>query len=344
MTPYELRRQDYSLNEEQQALSQAYAAFFRREAPASVVRAAEPLGFDEGLWKRLVGTGATTMALPQAVGGDGATVVDLVLMTEELGRALAPVPLISHVVATRLLARAGANPAGYADGRAITVALRPSRPGRRQLVPDAAIAGDVVALGPEGLALQRGTPVPHIANLGCTPLGWWAPGDSKPLPLAAGELAASLHRTALDDWRLLTASALVGLTAGALSLATDFARTRRTLGVPIGALQGVAFPLADIAIAVAGARNLVRRAAWMHEHEPGTRPDLPIIAYRYAARAAANGVAISQHVQGGLGFTVEADISLYFRRAKGWSVLGPDSAGDLAEVGRFLLADASGHS
>jgi alkylation response protein AidB-like acyl-CoA dehydrogenase len=340
MDPYELRRQDYSLSEEQEALTQTYEMFFRRESPSSAVRAAEPLGFDDGLWKRLVGTGVTTMALPESAGGDGATVVELALVAEELGRSLAPVPMISHAVATRLLARAGADPSGYADGRLVTLALQPSVSGRRQLVPDVAIAGDVIALGPEGLALYPGDPVPQTPNLGCCPLGWWAPASNAAVPLASGELASSLHRTALDEWRLLTASALVGLTAGALDLATDFARTRETLGVPIGALQGVSFPLADIAIAVAGARNLVRRAAWMHEHEGGVRPDLPAVAYVYAARAAATAAATSQHVQGGLGFTVEADISLYFRRAKGWSVPGPDAAGDLVSVGRFLLANA----
>jgi alkylation response protein AidB-like acyl-CoA dehydrogenase len=340
MDPYELRIHDYSLSEEQEVLTQTYKTFFLRESPTSAVRAAEPLGFDEGLWRRLVSTGVTTMALPESAGGDGATIVELALVAEELGRSLAPVPMISHSVATRLLARAGADPSGFTDGRLVTLALQPSLSGRRQLVPDAAIAGDVIALGPEGLALYPGDPVPHTPNLGCSPLGWWAPAGGAPVPLASGEMASALHLTAVDEWRLLTASALVGVTAVALDLAADFARTRETLGVPIGALQGVSFQLADIAIAVAGARNLVRRAAWMHEHEAGVRPDLPTVAYLYAARTAADAVSTSQHVQGGLGFTVEADISLYFRRAKGWGVLGIDAARALVSVGRFLLANA----
>src|SRR6202048_5618908 len=62
----------------------------------------------KGLWERLCATGATTMALPSSVGGDGATLVDLTLVAEEVGRALAPVPWIDHLCATRLLARLGA--------------------------------------------------------------------------------------------------------------------------------------------------------------------------------------------------------------------------------------------
>ena len=52
--------------------------------------------------------GATTMALPESSGGDGATLVDLTLVAEEIGRSLAPVPWIDHVCAARLLAPAGA--------------------------------------------------------------------------------------------------------------------------------------------------------------------------------------------------------------------------------------------
>ena len=73
-----------------------------------MVRAAEAVGFDKSLWERLCATGATTMALPESVGGDGATLVDLTLVAEEIGRSLAPVPWIDHVCAARLLARLGA--------------------------------------------------------------------------------------------------------------------------------------------------------------------------------------------------------------------------------------------
>ena len=102
----------------------------------------------------------------------------------------------------------------------------------------------------------------------------------------------------------------------------EFAKSRRTLGVPIGSLQGVAFPLADVMTELSGARNLVRKAAWYAEHEPEVRPELALAAFVHAAAAATESTWVSAHVQGGLGFTFEADISLYFLRAKGWSVLG----------------------
>ena len=105
MDRYELRRLDYSLSEDQPALQAAYKEFFKTNCSIETVRAAEASGFDKSLWERLCAMGATTMALPESVGGDGATLVDLSLVAEEVGRSLAPVPWIDHVCTARLLAR-----------------------------------------------------------------------------------------------------------------------------------------------------------------------------------------------------------------------------------------------
>ena len=86
MDRYELRREDYSLSEDQTDLQAAYQKFFKTNCSIEVVRAAEAIGFDKSLWERLCATGATTMALPESVGGDGATLVDLTLVAEEVGR------------------------------------------------------------------------------------------------------------------------------------------------------------------------------------------------------------------------------------------------------------------
>jgi len=99
MDRYELRRLDYSLTEDHEALQAAYKDFFKTHCSIETVRAAEESGFDKSLWERLCAMGATTMALPQSVGGDGATLVDLTLVAEEIGRSLAPVPWIDHVCA-----------------------------------------------------------------------------------------------------------------------------------------------------------------------------------------------------------------------------------------------------
>ncbi len=343
MERFELRRQDFRLDDDQQAVREGFGDFFTKQVPSSLVRDAQPLGFDADLWQRVVAMGATSMGLPEEAGGDGATLVDLVLVAEELGRVVAPVPLVSHVVASRLLARAGGAGellAAAAEGeRVVTLALQPGVGGNRQLVPDAAVARDVLAWSAEGLTLHTlPEPAAHVPNQGSTPLAWFDPAAGERTVLAAGPGAEALFRTAVAEWKLLTGAALVGIAESALQLGVEFAKSRRTLGVAIGALQGVAFPLADVVSEISGARNLVRKAAWYAEHEPATRPDLPLVAFVHAARAATEAAWVSAHTQGGLGFTVEADISLFFLRAKGWSVLGGDPGADRRHIAAALLA------
>src|ERR1700742_650754 len=119
MDRFELRRLDYSLTADHVDLQNAYKQFFKTSCPIETVRAAEPSGFDKSLWERLGATGATAMALPESVGGDGATLVDLTLVAEEIGRSLAPVPWIDHVCAARLLARLGAVEADIVSGKQV---------------------------------------------------------------------------------------------------------------------------------------------------------------------------------------------------------------------------------
>jgi alkylation response protein AidB-like acyl-CoA dehydrogenase len=341
---YELRLQDYSLNGDQESVRDAFSDFFRTQSTSAVVRAAEPLGYDASLWRKLAGMGVASMGLPSDRGGDDASLIDLALIAEEVGRTLAPVPFFGHVVTTRLI---GGAPGGEAvlDEAAsadepFALAFRQQRSGEAQLVPDGAIARNVVAYDGDQLVLWRAEKAaPHVANQGFTPLAWWEPApDAELVVLAQGEKARALYRTAVTEWKLLMAAGLVGLTEGALQLALDFVRSRETMGVPVGALQGVSFPLADVAINVATGRNLTWRAAWMLENEPQSDPALPALAYAFAARAATHGATTSAHMQGGLGFTIEADASLYFLRAKGWSVLGGDPTADLVEAGTTLLA------
>ena len=89
--------------------------------------------------------GATTMALPDTVGGDGATLVDLTLVAEEIGRSLAPVPWIDHICAARLLARLGAAETDVVNGKQL-VALDPQHDSVHgiRLIPTGSIADQII--------------------------------------------------------------------------------------------------------------------------------------------------------------------------------------------------------
>jgi alkylation response protein AidB-like acyl-CoA dehydrogenase len=342
MDSFELRYTDYSLTDDQEAVRDAFREFFTGECPTERVRAAEPLGYDAKLWGQFAELGGTSMSLPESAGGDGAGLIDLVIVAEEAGAALAPVPFAEHAAASRAIASSPAVPTGLltaAGERPVSLALQPVTGSGSQLVPAGAVVRDVLALAGEELVLVHAQEPPALVpNQGSTPLARWPLAAGQRTVLETGAAAAAAYETARAEWKLLTAAALVGLTERALSIAVEFVKTRETMGVPVGSLQGVSFPLADVAIGIAGARNLIRRAAWMAENEPGANPGLIPAAFAYAAQVATHGATTAAHMQGGLGFTAEADASLYFLRAKGWSVLGGGPAADITAVGDALIA------
>jgi alkylation response protein AidB-like acyl-CoA dehydrogenase len=340
MDLFELRYADYSLAEEQQAVRDAFREFFTAECPTSRVRAAEPLGYDATLWSQLAELGAGTMGLPESAGGDGAGLLDLVVVAEEAGAALAPVPFAEHTAASRAIAAFPGTAPDVLAERPVSLALRPGL--GTALVPAGAVVRDVLALDDADLVLVHATePPPLVPNQGSTPLARWALADGPRTVLASGPAAVARYERAVTEWKLLTAAALTGLTERALGIAVEFCKTRETMGVPIGSLQGVAFPLADVEIGVSGARNLVRRAAWLTDSEPGEHPEVIPAAFAYTAGVATHGTTTSAHMQGGLGFTIEADASLYFLRAKGWSVLAGDPSRDAMAVGDALITRAT---
>ncbi|MDT5171817.1 MAG: hypothetical protein QOD02_5182, partial [Mycobacterium sp.] len=177
MDRYELRRLDYSLTEDHQALQAAYRDFFKTHCSIETVRAAEESGFDKSLWERLCGTGATTMALPDNVGGDGATLVDLTLVAEEIGRSLAPVPWIDHICAARLLARLGSTEPDVVNGKQLA-AFDPQHDSARgvRLIPTGSIADQIIVRdGEDVVRLTFDTRPTKVDNIGRLPMAWVDP-------------------------------------------------------------------------------------------------------------------------------------------------------------------------
>ncbi|MCW1819721.1 acyl-CoA dehydrogenase [Mycolicibacterium conceptionense] len=345
MDRYELRRLDYSLTEDHVDLQTAYRQFFKTHSDIEAVRAAEPSGFDKSLWERLCAMGATTMALPESVGGDGATLVDLTLVAEELGRSLAPVPWIDHVVAARLLQRLGALESEDVLNGTQLVAIDPAQvaPTGPRLVPAGSIADHIVVRdGQDVVKLTFGTRPAKVDNIGKLPMAWVDPGaaDSRTV-LASGTEALAEYQRALDEWRLLTAAALVGLVEETMTIAAEFAKSRYTLGVPIGTLQGISHPLANIAITVQSGRGLARRAAWFLDNEPDERPELAPSAFVFMAEEAAKAATMAVHVQGGLGVSAEAAATAYLVRARGWALAGGDPGATAVRIAQIVSARES---
>lgn len=323
-----LRRHEASLSAEHEELRSAFSALFEKECPPERVRASEPLGFDRDLWSMLVATGVLTMSLPHGAGGDGGGLVEAALVAEQLGRRAAPVPLVEAIVASRALARAD-------PSRIATLALHPVAVGARQLVPAGAVADVVVGLeGDELVAFASADAPTPVDNLGSAPLAWRTlSGPGVRTVLARGGEARTGFEVAVREWKVLMAAAQTGVAQGALDLAVDYANQREAFGVPIGAFQAIAHALADVAVGVEGSRHLAWRAAWCCDHEPAVAAEAALIASLHAREVANRAATVGIHVQGGFGFTLESDMQLFFRRAKGWTVVSGDAYDELLALG-----------
>jgi alkylation response protein AidB-like acyl-CoA dehydrogenase len=338
MDRYELRRLDYSLSEDHKDLQAAYRQFFETHCSIEVVWAAEETGFDKSLWERLCAMGASTMALDESVGGDGATLVDLTLVAEEIGRAVAPVTWIDHVCAARLWARLGGIDPEAVEGTQLLAfdSRIDVAPGRR-LIASASVADRIIVRdGDDVVALSFDARPERVPNLGRLPMAWVDPAtaDHRTV-LASGPDAVAAHTRALDEWRVLTAAALAGLVEQTMTIAAEFAKSRYTLGVPISTLQAISHPLANMAITVQGGRNLAHRAAWFLDNEPDERPDLPGCAFVFMAEEAPKAATMAVHIQGGLGVSTEAAATAYLVRARAWALAGGDPGETAKYIGRI---------
>jgi alkylation response protein AidB-like acyl-CoA dehydrogenase len=341
-----LRRADYSLSDEQRALRDSIAAFLDRECPPERVRKAEPLGYDERLWAKLVDFGVLRMGVSEADGGDGAGVAELALVAEQVGRHLAPVPFVECVAAARALAACGPLGAEWLRDAVsatslVTVALHAA--GGAQLVPAGAVADATVGLvGTDLLVARADQPPPLVPTQGSVPLAWWDLADPTLArhELATGEAATGIAAQAVREWKLLMAAAQVGIADAVLGIAVDYARDRQTFGVPIATYQGVSHPLVDSHIAVLGARRLVWKAAWFADHEPDVQPQLIPMAFTHACRTAVQAATVAVHTLGGLGVSLESDVQLFFRRAKGWASVAGSPTAELGVIADALYGPA----
>lgn len=309
---------DLAPTDEQQSIVDVFGGLAERTVPLDRLRDHEPLGFAPELWAQLVAVGAPGMAIPEDAGGAGATLLDLALAVEALGHRLAPAPLVEHAVTARLLARADALPADVLEGACLaTLALRPVHDGTARLVPAGAVATTVVAFDGSHLVAVDSEPGTHVPNLAAAPLADRSLDGAR--VLASGGTAETLYDQALDEWRALTAAALVGLGLGALEIAVRYVTEREQFGVPIGSFQAIQHPLADVSVALDGAQLLARKAAWARDAAPDSAAELAAMAFLFAAEHAQHASDRALHFHGGYGFMEEYDIQLFYRRAKGWA-------------------------
>jgi alkylation response protein AidB-like acyl-CoA dehydrogenase len=259
------------------------------------------------------------LGVPEAVGGLGSSLIDLLVAVEALGERLVPSRFPAHAAAVQLASSTGALPGDVLEGRRV---LTPAvdRPGHdgwsdrggsdllvRTLVRYAAQADAFVGLSAAGVWLTDTVGIaPRESFDASVPLSdVTLTGIEQAAPAGSGVQRATL----------VAAAELCGVAQGAIELAAGYARTREQFGRVIGSFQAVAFQLAEAATVRKAAWDLSLHAAWAVEHG---RPDAEIQVH--AAKAAAGKAAVFAaerciQVHGGMGITMEADPHLFLRRA-----------------------------
>lgn len=119
----------------------------------------------------------------------------------------------------------------------------------------------------------------------------------------------------MHDGIILLAALAVGGADKALEITTQYAKDRKQFDKPLGAFQAISHYLADACTAIDGGRTLVYEAAWAHSVGKDTKRLAPM-AKLFTCQTYRDMTAMCQQVWGGVGFTIEYDIQLYFRRAK----------------------------
>ena len=299
---------------------------------------------EEGLpafWSDLAGLGWLGLHLPEEHGGSGYTLEELVVVVEELGRAVAPGPFVPTAIAGAVLAAAGDDELkkrllpGLGDGSvtagvglagAVTVSggtasgdagtVLGGGLARVLLVP----AGDDVAVVEVGDGVTVDTP----ANLDPT-----RRSSRVTLDGAAVTLLPGARPLLLDLARVLLSAEAVGVARACTEMGAAYAKERIQFGRPIGTFQAVKHLLADAAVDLEVARAAVHAAAVARdEGAEGHRIETARIV---ASRAAHRATEACIQVHGGMGYTWELDAHLFLKRAL---VLdqGPGTVGDAVDA------------
>jgi len=333
-----------SLPEDSVPVKEMFERFFTSESTPARVRAAEPVGFDRELWNELLALEVPFMRLSANAGGSEMSLYDACLMMEQAGRRLAPAPLAEALVALRILGEEGGETARQwiakvrDDGAILTLALRTVADGKPQLVPGGAVADGILTFDGTQLAIEiPAAPLEAPFTLGGAALGTFVPGSGERIVLSSNADARLIWEAGVEEWKILTSAALVGLSREAIEIAAAYACEREAFGQKIGTYQGISHPLAvDIIDADGAALQLLwtLRAVADRSADAGA---LISTLFWWTSRTASQSVAHAIHTLGGYGLSNEYDIQLYHRRAKAWPLALGDPQAELERGGRRLF-------
>jgi len=356
---------NFGLSESQLLLKETAREFFSDQCPMAEVRRLmqTDTAYDPDLWAKLAEQGYTGIIFPEDFGGVGLGMVELILLMEEAGRALLPGPLASTVALAGSAIQILALPekkkkylARICSGEArSTLAMQEAAAswnlrdlqmsggkgtlsGEKLFVPDAEVADFIVVVARDGVfvadADAPGITISPMKAMDLTRKLYTMRFDDTPAE-RIGSLAG-LER-ALDFAATALSAELVGSMQRTLDLTVEYAKTRKQFGAPIGKFQVVQHQCADMYLETESARSAVYYAAWALQENTPDAAVAASIAKMYASDAGRTVGNRSIQVHGGMGFTWENDLHLYYRRAKASETALGDSTYHRERIARLVI-------
>ena len=303
---------DFALSEEQQELASTVAALLDKRSDSAAVRAAmtSERGYDEDLWRTLCEQiGVAALVVPDQYDGVGATLFETAVVLEELGRSLAPNPLLASTIAAAALLLHGSDEQRadllprIASGTLATVVVEPP------LVLEPAAEIVLIPRG-DGLGVTDERPEPRPALDPTLRLGHLDADAAPSQPLR--DVAAALV-TALQ----------LGCARRGLDMTVAYAQEREQFGRPIGSFQALKHRMADMLVLL----EMTRSASWAangaaasylrdpSDQRAATLHERATVAKAYCSDALDRIAAETIQLHGGIAITWEHDAHLVFKRA-----------------------------
>ncbi len=334
---------NFDLTEEQDLLQETVRQFANNVCTPSRRRAIfdGKDGHDTELWQGLLELGLGAIAVPDEFGGAGLELLDLALAAEVLGSEAVPGPFLGHSLAGLAIAWAGSDAQkkswlpklasgevlgtiafAEGDGRwqpeQWSVAAGATLDGAKAHVPfgehaDLFVVGTrggglaLVERGARGLAIEALSGIDRTRRIAELRLAS-TPCDALPGSPAA---AARVRDAAL----VLHAADAFGGAAKLVDLSVEYAKTRQQFGVTIGSFQGLKHQLAAMAVEVEPARGLYWYAAHAFDHVPAESERSAALAKSHLTQVYMQVARDAVEAHGGIGFTWEHDVQIYFKRA-----------------------------
>jgi alkylation response protein AidB-like acyl-CoA dehydrogenase len=366
----------FDLNDEQQAIKSTARDFLAARYKSERIRelAESEHGFEQSDWREMADLGWAGLALPEEWGGQGLGIVELAVLFEELGYALAPTPLLSNTVAGLALAANGTDEQKerwlrpLAEGQVRgTVALVDAggSPTPGMFTMEAKADGDEAVLDGEKILVQDAAAADFLlvaTSDGRRHVVEREAAGVTVTPQRSIDLTRRLHSVRFEGvkiapeaslagaqpdylpvlWRVCVALAAesTGIAQRTLEMAVEYAKDRQQFGRPIGAYQAVSHRCAQMLLETENARSAVYGAAWAADADPDSLPLAAAMAKAYASDAGWRVPDASIQVHGGIGFTWEHDLHFFLKRGRANAATFGDAKWHRERVADLLLAEA----